>query len=215
MRSKVYIIVVLALMLFATPIATTARNHTEKSREYQIKAAFLYNFIKFVDWPEEKLDDITDTITIGIIGKDPFGNAFEPIKNKKVQERKVAVKRFKPFEALKKSGTDDKTEQKQQIDALRKCHLLFISSSEKDKLAEIIEALKGSSVLTIGETADFLETGGMINLLMEAKKVRFEINIPAAQQEKIKIRSKLLRLAKRVVEKKPEKENENKEEGST
>jgi len=176
------------------PTVLFARDDPASVREFQIKAAFLYNFINFVDWPKEKAAS-NNPIIIGIIGKDPFGKAFEPIKNKQVKGRKVLIKRFKDIEELKQSS--------EQIESLRKCYLLFICYSEKKKLSEIINLVKDHSVLIVGDMKDFLESGGIINFLMEDKKVRFEINNTAAKQAKLKIRSKLLRLAKRVIEEKP------------
>lgn len=199
MRIKVYIFVVLPLALFVPPIAAKAHADSASSREYQIKAAFLYNFIKFVDWPKEKTADSNEPMTIGIIGKDPFGKAFEPIKNKKVKNRKVVIKQFKGFEELKKSGQTSNAQVQRQIKALRICHLLFICSSEQNKLKEITNSVKDHHVLTVGDTKGFLESGGIIKFRMEEKKVRFEINLAAAKQAKLKIRSQLLRLAKRVV----------------
>jgi hypothetical protein len=202
MKSKLYILVVLALALFVGSIVPEALADSARSQEYQIKAAFLYNFIKFVEWPEEKVADSNEPITIGIIGKDPFGNAFEPLKGRQAKGRKVVVKRIKGFERLKKSGAKGKAELQRIIDAIRKCHVLFICSSEKEKLKEIINSVKDHPVLTVGDVKGFLETGGVVNFLMEEKKVRFEINLAAAKRAKLRIRSKLLRLAKRVVEEK-------------
>ena len=175
-----------------------ATAESETSREYQIKAAFLFNFFKFVDWPEEKTVDSNEPFTIGVIGTDPFGKSLEPIKEKEVKGRKVVIKQIKNLKKKESSKNN-----KDVIEALRKCHLLFICSSEKENLLTIIEALKDASVLTVGETAGFLESGGIINFLMEDKKVCFEINNFAAKQASLKIRSKLLRLARRVIEEKP------------
>ncbi len=202
MRIKVYIFVVLMLALFAAPTAIKAQADSAQNREYQIKAAFLYNFIKFVDWPEEKLPDSNEPIIIGIIGKDPFGDAFEPIKDKSVKERNVIIQRFKGLEELEKSGEENESEVRQQIDLIRKSHLLFICYSEKAKLRETINLVKDHSVLTVADTQDFLESGGVINFVMEEKKVSFEINITAAKQAKLKIRSQLLKLAKKIIEEK-------------
>ena len=198
MRIKVYILVVLALALFVMPIAAGAREQSAQSREHQIKAAFLYNFIKFVDWPKEKFGNGDGPIIIGLIGADPFGDVFEPIKDKKIKGRGIVIKRFKSFEELKKSSGEDNPESGRKIEALTKCHLLFICDKEKN-FKEIINSVKGHSVLTVGEVKGFLESGGIINFLMEEKKIRFEVNIVAARQAELKIRSKLLRLAKRVV----------------
>lgn len=200
MKIKAYIFVVLAPALLVLPIVPKARADTAPNKEQQIKAAFIYNFIKFVDWPKEKMADSNEPITIGIIGKDPFGKAFEPIKKKQVKGKKVVIKRFKGFEELKQSS--------EQIEAIRKCHLLFICSSKKN-LKEVINSVKDHSVLTVADIKGFLESGGIINFLIEDKKVRFEINNTAAKQAKLKIRSKLLRLAKRVIPEKPSEEAKN------
>jgi len=146
MKIKLNIFVVLIMASFAASIAPIAQADTASNREYQIKGAFLYNFIKFVDWPEEKRPESDNTITIGIIGKDPFGNAFEPIKDKLVKGKKVIVKRFKGLVELEKSGEKNKSEEHQQIDSIKKCHLLFICSSEKTKLNETINMVKDHNV---------------------------------------------------------------------
>ena len=83
---------------------------------------------------------------------------------------------------------------------MKKCHLLFICSSENDDLPDILNIVKNNNVLTVGETGDFLKTGGIINFLLEENKVRFEINLIAARDAKLTIRSQLLRLAQRVID---------------
>lgn len=195
---------ILVLALLAGGLAPQARAH--HSPEYHVKAAFVYNFIRFVDWPKEKAADSNEAITIGVLGKDPFEDAFEPLKDKQAKGRKVVVKRFKGFEELKKSSQGDKSELQHQIKALRKCYLLFICSSEEKALGDIITSVKDHPVLTVGDMPGFLEAGGIVNFVMEEKKVRFEINITAARHAKLKISSKLLRLAKRVVKEKPPKD---------
>ncbi len=188
----------LSLVLFVTSFVLRAQADTTASREYQVKAAFLYNFMNFADWPEEKLSDNNEPITIGIIGKDPFGDAFKPIQDKLVKGKKVVIQHFQGLEELKKSS-----EGHPQIEAIRKCHLLFVCQSEKGVLKEIINWVKDYSVLTVGDMEDFLESGGIINFVMEDNKVRFEINVATARNAKLKIRSQLLRLAKRVIGEKP------------
>lgn len=199
MQIRAYNLIVLALALFTMTVVLKGQDDTTTSREYQVKAGFLYNFIKFVDWPKEKVAESNEPVTIGIVGKDPFGNAFAPVKDKEDKGRKVLIKRFKPIEELKKSGEKDKSLLEREIESLRKCHLLFICSSEEKSINEIINSVKDHSVLTIGDMQGFLESGGIINFIMEEKKVRFEINMTAAKRAKLKIRSQLLRLAKRVV----------------
>jgi hypothetical protein len=180
-------VLVLTLVVFVQ----TARAEPEQSQEYKVKAAFLYNFINFVDWPEEKPSD-EKTITIGIIGSDPFGQAFEPLKNKQAKDKKVLIKRFISLKESKLSSD--------QIEAIRKCHLLFVCRSEKEQLKEIINLVQGHRVLTVGDMNGFLESGGMVNFIIEDTRICFEINNTVAKQAKLNIRSKLLRLAKRVIE---------------
>lgn len=98
MKVKAYIFVVVFLVVLF--IGTQVWADTAASQEYQVKAAFLYNFIRFIEWPEEKLPDSNEPIIIGIIGKDPFRDAFEPIKDRTVKGKKVIVERFKGVEEV-------------------------------------------------------------------------------------------------------------------
>ncbi|OHB62181.1 MAG: hypothetical protein A2167_01735 [Planctomycetes bacterium RBG_13_46_10] len=199
MRIKAYNLIVLFFILFMALFVTKAQADPTTSREYQVKAAFLYNFIMFVDWPVEKMADINDPIIVGIIGNDPFGDAFEPVKDKKVKDKNVVLRRFKGLEELKKSAEKDSAQLNAQIKALKECHVLFICSSEKIHLKEIISLVENNGVLTVADTDGFIEAGGIINFVMEDKKVQFEINIVASEKARLKISSKLLRLAKRVI----------------
>jgi len=191
MRTKSCYLVILILALTLTITVTQARADSASEQEYRVKAAFLYNFMKFIDWPKEKIAD-SNSITIGIIGQNPFGKAFEPLKGKQIKDKKVIIKQFKSVQETKRPG--------EQVGAIRKCHVLFICHSEVRHLNKIFKSVKGHSVLTVGDVEDFLETGGIINFLMEDEKVRFEIHNIAAKRAKLDIRSKLLRLAKRTID---------------
>jgi len=205
-----FALIVLSTVLFLVLNTPKARAEAAPNKEQQIKAAFLYNFIKFVDWPEEKMADSNEPIIIGIIGSEDFVKTVEPLIHKKIKNRNISIKYFEDYEKLKKSQDDDDRQWNQKMESLKTCHVLMfcICDSVRIKdLSQIIKALKGSPVLTVGETAGFLEFGGIINFLMEDKKVRFEINVTAAKKNKLTISSKLLRLAKRVVkEKTPQQE---------
>ena len=200
---KTEILSVLVLVLIATNIVHAAQASPETNREYQIKAAFLYNFVKFTDWPGEPVADgskpstidSNEPMTIGIIGEDPFGDAFEPIKDKRVKGRKIVLKRFKGLEESKQSN--------EQIKGVRKCHLLFICRSQKEQLGEIIDLVKDRPVLTVADMQGFLESGGMINFIVEENKIRFEINLTAARHAGLRISSRLLGLAKRILREEP------------
>jgi len=202
-------LIVLALALFVTPFVPKVRADSTVSREYQVKAAFLYNFMNFVDWPEEKSSDSNEPIIVGIIGSDPFGGAFEPVKNKKVKGKNVVIRRFEGLKEQKESDEKDQEELNQEVEAIRECHVLFICRSEEKKLKKTINLVKENNVLTVSDIEGFLEAGGIINFVMEDQKVRFEINVTAAKRAKVKIRSQLLRLAKRVVEEESSDEAKN------
>jgi uncharacterized protein DUF4154 len=156
-------------------LAPALRAQSASQREYEIKAAYLYNFIKYVDWPS-----YGDTITIGVLGGNPFGPALAPLNGKIVKGRRVVVR---------------------ELDSVRdaqKCQIIFVSASERQRLQEIFESLRSARVLTVGETQGFADGGGMINFIEENNKVRFEINADAARRTGLNISSELLKLAKLV-----------------
>ena len=196
------------MTIIVTAISLSAKGQASKPSdgksaqdlEYKVKAAFLYNFIKFVNWPENTNPDSTKIMTFGIIGKNTFGNAFEPVNDKKTKGQEVVVKYFNSFSELQKSNDN----MEKIAEELSKCQLLFICSSETDNLAKILNIVKNKNILTVGETKDFLKTGGIINFLLEDNKVRFEINLIAAKEAKLTIRSQLLRLAQKVIDEETE-----------
>jgi hypothetical protein len=149
--------------------------------EYQVKAAYLFNFLKFVEYPNESFMDPLAPLVIGVVGDDPFGNALpQVVMGKTVQGRDLVIHVYR-------AGED-----------FRGAHILFISASEKKRLPVILSSLHGSSVLTVSDTEGFLDAGGMIQFLNENDRVRFAINLNAATQAKLKVSSKLLSLAKVV-----------------
>jgi hypothetical protein len=148
--------------------------------EYQVKAAYLYNFAKFVEWPATSAD-AGKPFLLGVLGHDPFGPALdETVEGKTVHGRAVAVRRIS-------SAAEART-----------CDELFIGAGEIKRLPEILQALQGRSVLIVGESRDFVLSGGMIGLVKEDDKVRFEVNTAAAERARLRVSSQLLRLARRV-----------------
>ncbi|MFQ5639976.1 MAG: YfiR family protein [bacterium] len=172
----------LFLIIFTFNTAGYAQNSKiTRATEYGIKAAFVFNFAKFVDWPDEAFVDATQPIVIGVVGRDPFGlNLVQTVRGKTVKGRNLVVKRFT------------------RIEDLDFCNILYISSSEKKRMTRIFKKIKDSSVLTIGETKGFAYEGGMIHLFNMDNKVRFEINVKTAERAGLKISSRLLKLAKIV-----------------
>ncbi len=156
---------------------------SEPPSEYQVKAAFLYNFAKFVEWPADAFADPHAPVVLGIVGEDPFDGLLEQIvAGKTVNGRNLLVRKLKP--------TDD----------LRNFHILFIGSTERKRLPQILVSLRESSVLTVGEGDRLNESGLTIQFIIRENKVRFAINLATAARARLKISSKLLALAVAVWE---------------
>jgi len=180
------------MMIIASILGTTMVDvsaETKPSPEYLIKAAFLFNFAKFVEWPANAFKDDLSPINLCILGRDPFGPALDTLKDKTIRGRPIKIKRAN------------------KVDDIETCHILFISASEKGNLKQILDVLRNSYILTVSEIEGFTQMGGVINFIIVNKKVHFEINPAAAEQSRLKISSQLLKLAKIVIPK-SEKEKE-------
>ena len=180
-------------MILGTACPAIAWGTPQVSEEYQIKAAFLFNFIKFVDWPKERFSSDKEPLVVGVVGKDPFGENLDQLAQKPVKDRPMVIKRFG-------ATSPDGDPVHAQLDQIRQCHVIFISPLEKKANRRLIEALSNAAILTVGDTEGFLDDGGMINFLVEDRKVRFEIGLAKVRSAKLDVRSQLLRLAKRVDE---------------
>ena len=152
------------------------------NREYAIKAAYLYQFARYVEWPPGAFANENAPLIIGVLGTDPFDGILETIaRTKRIEGRPIVVRRI--------ASTADYTP----------CHILFICSSiGPEERTAVIQKARGSPVLLVGEEPGFAEQGGTINFFMDQNKIRFEINAEAAKQDRLKISSKLLSLAKIV-----------------
>ena len=149
--------------------------------EYQVKAAFLYNFAKFIDWPSSAFTDPKQPLDICVYGRDPFGPALEDaLLGKTIGERRVSIGRAMQFQDL--VG----------------CHVVFVSNSAHESAADLANRLKGRAVLLVGESDGFAASGGAIQFTIEDNRVHFVINPDAADRAGLKISSKLLALAKIV-----------------
>ena len=158
-------------------VLSGAESPAQAPSEYQVKAAFLYNFVKFVEWPPNAVE-AREPITLCVLGKDPFGSELaRAIEHKSVNGHPIAIRRV--ADAV----------------AAQSCQVLFVSASESDRVAEIVKALRAWSVLTVSEIEHFSQRGGMIHFVMDGQKVRFHINAKAATDADLKISSKLLQLA--------------------
>lgn len=145
--------------------------------EYALKAAFLYNFAKFTQWPAESFQNTNGSMVVCVLGKDPFGAALDMIAGKRVKDHDVLVTRIAA------------------VDKSSDCHVVFISASEKPRLAGILDQLAKRPVLTITDMSGVSHGRGMINLKTVAEKIHFSIDTNAAQDSGLSFSSKLLALA--------------------
>lgn len=153
----------------------------QEMEEYQVKAAFLYNFAKFVEWPPQAFKTPQDPIAICVLGANPFGAALaDLIRGKSIDGRPIV---FRLVQEAEEAGA---------------CQILFVGASAEKRFRSLWGNLTPAGLLTVGEAPGFTADGGMINFKLDSGRVRFEINLDAAQRAQLHISSKLLSLAQIV-----------------
>jgi len=168
--------------LCLTP-ATRLDAQTATSKEYEIKAAFIYRLTQFMEWPTNRFSSSSEPITLCIAGADPFGTTIDTVlRNQKVGERGIQIKR------LESSATAASTN----------CHLLFMGAGGAGEAGKIVSKLRNHAVLTIGEDEEFTKNGGHVRLFIQENKLRFEINIAAFERSGLKLHSQVMKLATRI-----------------
>jgi len=168
----------LAAVAFAAALAPLWVPAEPTSFEYEIKAAFLYNFAKFVEWPATPMDT---HLNLCVLGEDPFGGALESLAGREVGERTIRVRRIR------------------QLDERGGCAILFVAGSESAKLQQVLSILHDDKgLLSVSDINNFAAQGGIIELLLDGNKVRFAINLAAANRAGLTVSSKLLQLARLV-----------------
>lgn len=174
-------------MILAVFFTMQPSSHAEElsAREYSLKASFIYNFTKFIEWPTEAMPEGTTSIRLCIIGTDQFGKEIDRLKDKTTKGRSFTIIRIKQLPDSEQLGL---------------CHIVFIGLSENGNVPEILKLLDNSSTLTISDSIGMAEKGVMINFFVERKKVRFEINLGAAKRAGLRINSRLLRLGRKVID---------------
>ena len=166
----------IALVFISLPVTAN-----EDSRAYMIKAAFIYNFTKFVVWPQQDSSSDAKSFNVCLLGDDRLTAAANTIQGKSVQEKVLQIK------TISNAGENGQ------------CEIIFLAISEAEQLQQALEILKGTRVLSVGCSNDFVDMGGIIGLFVENNKVRFDINSLAADDNGLKINSRLLELANRVI----------------
>jgi len=180
-----------AIVWGQSPDATDAYQSAEAINpqyEYNVKAAFLYSFGRYVEWPKEAFAERSGAFVIGVCGEDPFGQILDRIaQSKTIQGRHIIIQRMATIEEL------------------QPCHILFVSRSiPPAQQIAIINKMRDKGTLLVGEVPGFAERGGGINFFLEGGTVRFEINVEAVRQEKLLLDAKLLNLGKKVSEGAPQ-----------
>lgn len=178
-KKKRLVVLLLGLLWWNVPFVLA---QPTVAPEYSVKAVFLYNFTQFIEWPSQVFPEPTEAFYLCVLGRDPFGPALDALTGEWVKGRPLRIRRI---ETLKN---------------ISPCQVLFISESEEHHLPQIIRALEGKGILTVGDTDGFVELGGIIQFLSNGKKLRFAINLAAAQRAQLIISSKLLNLARIVGE---------------
>ena len=177
-QAALRLLIALALVFGAVLPRPALGDHHMK--EYEVKAAFLFNFTKFVAWSDAAAPDPAAPFVIAVLGDDPFGEALSALEKKTAQGRPIVVQRAN------------------SLDSLKNCRILFVSSSVGSRLPEILRAAHARSILTVGDMEGFASRGGIIELVLQGDKVGFEINVNSAKQAGLTISSKLLSLAKAI-----------------
>jgi hypothetical protein len=181
--SRNLLVVLLALLLvIVSCIPPRVRAESTGTSEYDVKAAFLFHFAQFVEWPTGTFKDASSPLTYCTVGDDPFRGALDQgLSGKTIGARPLRVQHFKfPRE-------------------MQSCQVLFVGAGENKLFAETLASISGRPILTVGETEHFAADGGVIGFVVEANKIRFEINLEAAEKANLKISARLLALAKTVI----------------
>lgn len=173
-------------LLFATIAAATFLSaapsgsaQQSKPEEYQVKAVYLFNFGRFIEWPEAAIKG--QTFTICVLGQDPFGRVLDAtLAGEAIDNRKLVTRRI----ASVRDATD--------------CQILFVSSSEASRIPDIVISVSKTGTLTVSDTPGFTNKGGMIQFVLMGNKVRFDVNLTAAEKEGLTISSQLLKVAANV-----------------
>lgn len=170
----------LASLVLGCLLLSSPSRADQPAEEYAVKAAYLYNFAKFVEWPADVFASKNSPITLCIVGSHPFGQALDTIIDKTIRDRRLKVRNLSHNRAV----------------AHHNCHILYINDSEKEHVEELLAATAYSPVLTISDIRGFADAGGMIGLVKIGQRIRFEINVLAVRQANLDISSQLLKLAR-------------------
>lgn len=168
----------LAVLIADSPLARSQAPSTET----KLKAAYLFNFARYTEWPVAAVPESDSPITITILGDDPFGEILDKtVQGRLIDQHPVRIHRTR------------------NLSEAARGHIVFVSSSENARMADVLGALNGKPVLTVGNDTQFLKIGGMIHFLIEQEAVRFNIDLDMVEKSGLRIRSRMLDSAKKVI----------------
>jgi hypothetical protein len=163
-----------AVLLVVALSFSSLHSETRKPTEYEVKAAYLYNFGKFIKWPPSS----ESTFEICVFGNDPFGISLDSLTaGESLDGKRLAIRRI--------SSTTE----------AQKCRILYVSRSEQGRAPSILEAVKHLPILTVSDIPNFLDDGGVISFVMQGDRVRFQVSLPAAERAGLSLSSELLKVA--------------------
>lgn len=170
-----------AILIVAAGLVRPSAGSLDGLSEYEVKAAFLFNFTRFVEWPPSAFATDKTPIVIGLFHSDPFGAALRRVvEGQTVRGRAVEIRVVKSY------------------DEVHSCHLVFVSAAEERRIPDLLRSGAAGRVLVVGETSGFAQAGGMMNFVMDGSRVRFEVNLRAAERAGLKLSSRLLSMARLV-----------------
>lgn len=159
-------------------VTAAAADLPSQSLEHRVKAGFLYNFVRYVEWPKGTFGSSTNALVIGVLGEDPFGGMLDAaVAGKTVDNHPIRVERI---QRVAQAGT---------------CQYLFVSDSEKERLADILARLRDRSILTVSDVDGFLARGGQIQFVIDQNRVMFDVNLEAVRRAGLTVDANLLRVA--------------------
>lgn len=177
--------ILLAVLLFTVSGSFV---HSASTREYQLKAAYMLNFARFVYWPEDIFKSSSNEFIICIYGKSPFGESLNKLSKKKIKNKNISLR----YVSVK--GVGEGTAKS----VLSECHVLYVSNSTENQYAKILKQISQNTVLTVSDINGFCESGGMIGFIRVKNKIKFEINLNASSRAGIKYQSQLLDVAEQL-----------------
>lgn len=165
-------------LILGTLLSSLAKGQSSSPEEYQVKAVFLYNFTRFIEWPATSFNSSSSPFVIGIIGGNPFGSFLEEaIKDESVGMHKIIIRHYSDFNLI------------------GDCHILFINYKDKEMIKQTLAAVKDKNILTVNEWQRFVEIGGMVQFINEGNRIKLIINNNAVKSARMQASSKLLSVA--------------------